>query len=58
MSNEKLKPPYTANKSLSPKLAWTSNSRKRLEFKGSCLMQEDKEAYTPKNVVIFLLSMS
>ena len=55
MSNEKFKPPYTANKSLSPKLVWISNSRKRLEFKESRLMQEDKEAYTPKNVVIFFV---
>ena len=28
-----------------------NNSRIRLEFKGNCLKQEDKPAYTPKNVV-------
>ena len=55
MSGEKFKPPYTANKSLSPKLVWISNSRKRLEFKESHLMQEDKEAYTAKNVVFFFI---
>ena len=50
MSYEKFKPPYTANKSLSPKLIWY-NSRIKLKFKGSSLKQEDKAAYTPKNVV-------
>ena len=30
------------NKSLAPKLVWMNNSRIRLEFKGSCLEQEDK----------------
>ena len=49
MSNEKFKP-YTANKSLSPKLMWY-NSRIKSKFKGSCLKQKDKAAYTPKNVV-------
>ena len=50
MSNEKFTPPYTVDKSLSPKLIW-SNSRIRLEFKGSCLKQEDKAPFTPNNVV-------
>ena len=44
-------PPYTANKSLSPKLAWINNSRIRLEFKESCLKQEDRGPFRPKNVV-------
>ena len=51
MSNEKFKPPYTANKSLSLKLAWMNNFRKRLEFKESSLKQEDKAPFAPKNVV-------
>ena len=34
LSNEKFKPPYTANKSLSPKLLW-NKSRLRLKFEGS-----------------------
>ena len=43
-------PPSTISKSLSPKLIWY-NSRTKLKFKGSCLKQEDKAAFTPKNVV-------
>ena len=50
MSNEKFTPPYTANKSLSPKPIW-NNSKKRLKFKGSCLKQEDKASFTPNNVI-------
>ena len=30
---------------------WMSNSKMILKFKGNCLKQEDKAAYTPKNVV-------
>ena len=41
----------SANKSLSPKLVWMNNSRIRLKFKGNCLKQENKAAFTPKNVV-------
>ena len=41
----------SANKSISPKLVWMNNSRIRLKFKGSCLKQENKAAFTPKNVV-------
>ena len=37
LSNEKIKPPYTTNKSLFPKKVWMNNSRIKLEFKGSCL---------------------
>ena len=48
-SNEKFKPPYTANKSLFLELVWY-NSRIKLKFKGSCLKQ-DQAAFTPNNVV-------
>ena len=51
LSNEKIKPTYTSNKRLYPKLVWMNNSRIRLEFKASCLKQEDTTAYTPNNVV-------
>ena len=51
MSNEKLTRSYKANKSLSPKLAWINDSRIRLEFWGSCLIQEDKAPFTPSNGV-------
>ena len=50
LSNEKFKPPYTANKILSAKLMWY-NSRIKLKFKGSSFKQEDNTAYTPKNMV-------
>ena len=46
---------YNANVSLFPKLIWMNNSKIRLKFKGSCLKQEDKYAYTPKNVVNLFL---
>ena len=36
---------------VSLKVVWMSNSRIRLEFKGSSLKQEDKAACTPENVV-------
>ena len=36
LSNEKFTPPYTANKSVSPKLVW-NKSRVGLKFEGSCL---------------------
>ena len=54
MSNEKFKPAYAANESLSPKLVW-NNYKIKLKFIGSCLKQEDEAAFTPENVVIFLL---
>ena len=38
LSNEKIKPPHTENKSLSPKLIWTNNSKTRLRFTGNCLI--------------------
>ena len=50
LSNEKFMPPFTSNKSLSPKLVWMNNSRKRLEFKGSYLNQA-KAPFTPNNVM-------
>ena len=53
-SNEKFSPPYTANKSLSPKLVWMNNSRIRLEFPGSCLQQEDKTPFTTNSAVDFI----
>ena len=49
LSNEKFKPLYIVNKSLSPKLLW-NNSKVRLRFGGSCLKQEDKAPFTPNNV--------
>ena len=55
LSNEKFTPPFTSNKSISPKSAWY-NSRIKLKFKGSHLKQEDQAAFTPKNVVnIFIV---
>ena len=54
-SNEKFKPSYTANKSLSPKLVWY-NYKTILKFKGSCLKQKDQAAFTPKNVInVFII---
>ena len=50
MSNENFTPPFTSNKSLFPKLIWY-NSRIKLKSKESCLKQEDKTAYTSKNLV-------
>ena len=55
LSNEKLKLSHTTNESLSPKLVWMNNSRIRSEFKGSCLKQEDKAVYTPKNMVVYFI---
>ena len=40
---------------MSPKLVWMDSSRTRLEFRGSCLKQEDKAAYTPKGLIIFFI---
>ena len=50
LSNEKFAPPFTLNRSLSPKLVSMNNSRIRLEFKGSCSKQ-DNEPFTPNNIV-------
>ena len=49
LSNEKFKPPHTANESISPKLAWY-NSRIKLKLKGSCLKEEDQADFTRNNV--------
>ena len=54
LSNEKVFPPFTINKSLSPKLVWY-NYKIILKFEGSCLKQENKAAFTLKYVVNFLL---
>ena len=51
LSNEKFTYAYIANVSVCPKLTWMNNSKIKLKFKGSCLKQEDKTPYTPKNVV-------
>ena len=50
LSDEKIKPPLTADKSLSPKLAWINGSRIRLRFTVSCLRQK-YATYTSNNVV-------
>ena len=50
LRNEKFKPSYTANKSLSPKLLW-NKSRLRFRFEESCLKQGDTTRFTPNNVV-------
>ena len=50
MSIEKITPPFTASKNLSPKLVWMNNSRRRLDFKESCL-EEDEVTFTPNSVV-------
>ena len=42
--------PYATSKTFSPKLAWYS-SRIELKVNGSCLKQEDKAAFTSKNMV-------
>ena len=38
VANEKIAPPYTKNKTFSPKVAW-DNSKIKLKFNGSCLKQ-------------------
>ena len=55
LSNEKIKPPVTVDKSLSPKLPWINESRIRLRFTGSSLRQEFP-TFTSRNVVnLFIL---
>ena len=49
-SNEKFKPHYSANKSLSAKLLW-NKSRLTLRLEGSCSEQKDTIPFTPNNVV-------
>ena len=41
MSNEKTKPPITANNSFSPKLKWMHNLEIKVEFKVSYLKQDN-----------------
>ena len=55
--NEKVKPPVTANYSLSPKVIRMYNSSIGVKFKGSCFKQ-DKVTFTPRYVVIYFLPMS
>ena len=50
LSNEKIKPPITANSSLSPKLTRMNNSRIGLRYEGSCLKRA-KVTFTTRNVV-------
>ena len=50
MSYEIFGPPFAVNTILSPKLVWY-NYKIKQKFKGSSLKQEDKAAFTPKNVV-------
>ena len=50
LSNEKFKPTYISNKSLSPKQLW-NNSKIRLKFERNWLKQEDKAPFTPNNAV-------
>ena len=51
MSNENSTCSYTANTSVCSKLIWMNNSKIRLKFKGSCSKQEDKAAFTQKNLI-------
>ena len=50
LSHKKFTPPYTANKSLSPKGLW-NKARVRLWFKERCLKQENKALFSPNNVI-------
>ena len=50
-------PPYTAGKSLSPKIVWY-NYKIKLTFKGSCLLEEGKAGFTPKNVINISIVMN
>ena len=43
--------PDAKTKSLSSRLVWYSCTRLRLYFKGSCLKQEDRAIFIPKNIV-------
>ena len=49
LSDGKMKPAFTVNNSLSPKLVWMNNSTIRTEFKGSCLKQ-GKVTSTPNKI--------
>ena len=54
LPNENFFPTFKTSKSLSPKLVWY-NYKIKLKFAESCLKQENKAAFTPKNVIIFFL---
>ena len=54
LSNEKTKPPFIANHSLSSKLVWTNNSGIAVQFKGSYLKQ-DKVNFTPNSAVYLFI---
>ena len=49
LSNGKIRSPITVDKSIYPRQKWYS-SKKRMEFKWSCLKQ-DKPTFTPQNLV-------
>ena len=55
LSNENFTFTYVANVSVFPKLIWMNNSKITLEFKGSCVKQENKAPVTPSNVVNFFI---
>lgn len=50
LSNKNIKPPITANSSLSPKMTPMNNSRVGVIFEGSCLKRA-KVTFTTRNVV-------
>ena len=50
VSNEIIKPPFTANHVFCPKVTWINNSQIRVRLTGSSLKQ-DKETFNLRNVV-------
>ena len=50
-SNERFKCAYVPNVYVCPKLIWMNDIKIRLQFKGSCLKQEDAAPFNPKNKV-------
>ena len=57
LSNEKLTPPDTVNKSISSKLIW-NESKIRWNFDGSSLKQEDKAFFYSKKCDKFIYCLS
>ena len=53
LSNETIKPPFTANRSLSPKLVWINNSTIKLELKESSLKQNKVVANIVNLFIVF-----
>ena len=51
LSNQKITCTHVTNVNVFPKLVWMNNTRIRLKFKGSCLKQEHRAPFTPKNGV-------